>query len=115
MRNRTSTLLILLVLALGVFFLANRYVIARPSPADEGKRKWEYCHLYSGGYIKDENKWKAQFITSSTPAGRFDEIDSSYDGLVALNKLGSEGWEVVWVMQQNPTSPPEYILKRPKP
>jgi hypothetical protein len=115
MRNRTNTLLILLVLALGVFVLANRHVIARPSLADDGKRKWEYCHLYGSGYSKDENKWKAQFITSSTPAGRADEIDSSPDGLVALNKLGSEGWEVVWVIQQNPTSPPEYILKRPKP
>jgi hypothetical protein len=115
MRNRTSTLLILLVLALGVFFLANRYVSARPSPADEGKRKWEYCHLYSA-YRNNENQYKAPIITSSTPVGRLDEIDSSGDGLGGLTKLGSDGWEVIWVIQSpSNSSQAEYILKRPKP
>jgi hypothetical protein len=113
MRNRTNTLLMLVLLAFGVFFLANRYVIARPSPAEDSKRKWEYGHLYPS-YRTGENEYKTQFSTTSTPAGRTDEIGSSFDGLGALNKLGADGWEVVWVIQ-NGSNQPEYLLKRTKP
>jgi hypothetical protein len=113
MQNRTKTLLILVAIAFGVFFLANRYVIARPSPAEDSKRKWEYGHLYPS-YRTGENEYKAQFGTSSTPAGRTDEIGSSFDGLAALNKLGADGWEVVWVIQSG-SNQPEYLLKRAKP
>jgi hypothetical protein len=112
MRNRTNTLLILLALAFGVFLVANQYVIAKPSP-DEGKRKWEYCHVFSAS-SQETNKWKASVLTSATTAGRFDEIDTSADGLVGLNKLGAEGWELVAIIQ-NSSGSPDYILKRPKP
>jgi len=114
MRNRTNTLLILLAIAFGVFFLANRYVIAKPSPADEGKRKWEYGYLGSSWRRTEDSGYKASFATSSTLAGRTDEIDSSYDGLVALNKLGADGWEIAWIIEHG-SNQPEYILKRPKP
>jgi hypothetical protein len=110
MRNRTNTLLILLTLAFGVFFLANRYVIARASAAEDGKRKWEYGHLYSSSC--PGNVCKAGFKSASTPAGQWDEIDSTYDGLGALNNLGAQGWELVAIVPNG--NQPEYLLKRLK-
>jgi len=112
MRNRTNTLLILAALALGVFFLANRFVTAKPAPGQDGKRKWEYGHLYSS--FCEGNKCKAPFKTASTPPGQWDYIESSFDGLAALNTLGADGWEVVAITLQNPTQS-EYLLKRAKP
>lgn len=90
MRNRTNTLLIVLALAFGIFLLANRYVIARTSTSDDGKRKWEYGHLYSS-YCKENNDCKASFKSASTPsiqAGNYQV--SSYPPLILSSLLLEE-------------------------
>jgi hypothetical protein len=112
MRNKKITLMVLLMLGFGAFLAVDRYVIAKPSPTEETKQKWEYCRVL-GSYRSGENHYKAQIIFPSTPDGRIDEIESSFSGLAALNKLGAEGWEIVGIIQNQ--SNPEYILKRPKP
>jgi len=90
MRNRRTALLVLLVVGAGALLLASRYAIAKPSLAEETKRKWEYCHIL-GTYPSGDNHYKAQIIFPSTPDGRIDEIERSFGGLAALNKLGAEG------------------------
>jgi maleate cis-trans isomerase len=112
MSNRKMTLVVLFALSVSGFLVMNRYVIAKPSLDQETKRKWEYCHLYAS--VSNGESYHAQIVYASTPAGRIDEIDSSYAGVGALNKLGAEGWEVVGIIPtQSPG--PEFILKRPKP
>jgi hypothetical protein len=105
-------LLMLLLVGFGALLLVSRYAIAKPSNAEETKRKWEYCHVF-GSYHTEENHYRAQVVFPSTPDGKIDEIESSFGGLAALNKLGAEGWEVVGIIPAQ--SNPEYILKRPKP
>jgi hypothetical protein len=83
-------LLIVLVLTMAGTFLLNRYVFAKSASADDAKRKWEYCHLY-GSSVQEGNHYKAALETATTPEGRFDEIDSNYTGVVALNRLGADG------------------------
>ena len=111
MRNNKMTLLVLLVLGFGVFLVVSRYAVAKSSPTEGAKQKWEYCHVF-GTYHTENNQYKAQMISASTPDGRIDEIESSFGGLVALNKLGAEGWEIVAILPNQ--SNPEYIMKRPK-
>ena len=116
MQNRKMiTLLVLLVVGLGTLFVWSRYANGKPSSAEETKRKWEYCRVL-GSYQSGDNHYKAQILLPSTQDGRTDEIESSFGGLAALNKLGAEGWEIVGIIpnQSNPQST-EYILKRPKP
>jgi hypothetical protein len=112
MRKQRMGLLLLFVLGCGALLMVNRYAMAKPSPAEETKRKWEYCHVYTS-YPTPDNKYKAQVMFPSTPEGRIDEIDSNFGGLAALNKLGAEGWEIVGIISTQPNA--EYILKRPKP
>jgi hypothetical protein len=112
MRIKQMTWLVLLVLGFGVFLVVSRYAVAKSSPSGETKQKWEYCRVL-GSYRSGDNQYKAQIISASTPDGRIDEIESSFGGLVALNKLGAEGWEIVGILPNQ--SNPEYILKRPKP
>ena len=111
MRNKKMTLLMLLALGFGAFILANRYVIAKASPTGEKKQKWEYCRVLDT-YRSENNQYKTQIISPSTQPGQIDEIDSSYGGLAALNKLGAEGWEIVGIVPHQ--SSPEYMMKRPK-
>jgi hypothetical protein len=111
MKNQ-KPLLIVLVLAVTGTFLMNRYVFAKSSPADDGKRKWEYCHLHAPN--RDEgNHYKAAFQIETTPQGKWDYVDSDYSGLVALNRLGVDGWEVVFIIPVA-NGPNEYLLKRPR-
>jgi hypothetical protein len=109
MANRRINLLLMFALAIGALFVLGRYGAARPSTAEETKRRWEYCQIWDT-YIAGENLWKASVVF---PSGRSDEIDSSSDGLGALNKLGADGWELVAVIPTQ--SNPHYLLKRPKP
>jgi hypothetical protein len=112
MRNNKMTLLVLLVLGFGAFLVVSQYVIAKPSPTEGPKQKWEYCRVF-GSYHKGDNQYTAQVVFPSTPAGRVDEIESSFGGLAALNKLGAEGWEIVGIIPIQ-SAPEGYILKRPK-
>ncbi len=113
MRNRITTILLLVVLGTVGLLALNRYAAAKPSTTEETKRKWEYCHVFAS-YPTENNHYKAPIESASTPVGRFDEIDSNYGGLAALNKLGADGWELVAILPSNGNGP-EYILKRPKP
>ena len=106
-------LLISIVLTLTGTFLMTRYAFARSAPADETKRKWEYCHVYPPSF-REGNRYKAALETATTPEGQFDKIDSNNTGMVALNKLGADGWELVAVIPTTSGSN-EYILKRPRP
>lgn len=110
MRNRLFALLFLIVFGFGALLMVNRYANARPSDSEETNRKWEYCRVY-GSYLVGD-KYKAQIKLPSTPEGKVDEIDSSHDGFVALNKLGAQGWELVAMPSQPQYS--EYLLKRLK-
>ena len=111
MRNRRITLLALLVLGCGGLLALNRYATAKPTSPEETKRKWEYCYVFRSQLL--ENHYKAQM---TSPDGRTNEIDSSYMGVGALNKLGAEGWELVAIIpDQSTQANAEYILKRPKP
>jgi hypothetical protein len=113
MLNKRLNLLALLLLGLNAFFMFGRYVIAKSSPGGETRQKWEYCRLL-GSYRTEDNHYKAQVIFPSTPDGHIDEIESGFHSLAALNKLGSEGWEVVDVIGVQ-SAPEEYLLRRPKP
>lgn len=111
MRNRKITLLALIVFGCGVLLALNRYATAKPTLPEETKRKWEYCYLFRSQL--SENHYKAQM---TAPDGRTIEIDSSYMGVGALNKLGAEGWDLVAIIpDQSMQANAEYILKRPKP
>jgi len=107
-----KSLVFVLLLAAAVTFLMNRFVFGKSATADDSKRKWEYCRVYGSSH-REGNNYKAQLETASTPVGRIDEIDSNYTGVVALNNLGADGWELVAVIQSGGPHP-EYILKRPK-
>jgi hypothetical protein len=111
MRNNKTVLLVLLVLGFGVFLVVSRYAAAKTSPTEGAKQKWEYCHVF-GSYPVGNNQYKAQIVFPSTPDGRIDEIESSFGGLVALNKLGAEGWEIAGIVPNQ--SNLEYIMKRSK-
>jgi hypothetical protein len=106
-------LLIVLVLAVTGMFLMSRYVFAKSSPADDAKRKWEYCHLYAPLTRDEGNHYKAAFQTEASPQGKWDYVDSDYTGLGALNRLGADGWEVVLIIPVA-NGPSEYLLKRPR-
>lgn len=111
MRNRKITLLALLVFGCVGLLALNRYATAKPASPEETKHKWEYCYLFRSQL--SENHYKAQMIS---PDGRTIEIDSSYMGVGALNKLGAEGWELVAIIpDQSMQANAEYILKRPRP
>jgi hypothetical protein len=118
-RNRTtyrSMLAALLVVSVAALILANRYVVAKSSleQAQQTKaQKWEYCHLYSGGSVAEEPRYRAQLVRDSTPEGNRDEIGGK-DEVAILNKLGAEGWEVVGMIPATGYPSPEYLLKRPK-
>lgn len=116
MMKHQKPLLIVLVLALTGTFLMNRYVFGKAAPTDDTKRKWEYCHLYPSSF-RDGNHYKAALETATTPEGRLDKIDSNNTGMVALNRLGADGWELVAVIPSTDgsTGSTEYILKRPRP
>ena len=113
MLDKKTNLLTLLLVVLGAFFMFGRYVIAKSSPVGETRQKWEYCRLL-GSYRAEDNHYKAQVLFPSTPDGHIDEIESGFQSLAALNKLGSEGWEVVEVIRAQ-SAPEEYLLRRPKP
>jgi len=72
------------------FSVSQSIVIARTSTADDGKRKWEYGHLYSS-YCKENNDCKASFKSASTPsiqAGNYQV--SSYPPLILSSLLLEE-------------------------
>jgi hypothetical protein len=94
MRNTKSTpvLIILIISLLMVGFLTwSRFVEPTSAQTQENRKTqtWEYCYM-SAPYTMPEG-WK---VTVSR-GGKEEIRDSDTTGTAALNKLGSEGWELV--------------------
>ena len=107
-------ILLLPVLIVALLFVVSRYASAKP-PGEVTKQRWEYCLVLGSFPQGDANHYKAQIILPGTPDGKFDEIESSFEGVAALNKLGAEGWEIVGVIPTQQSDRTEYLLKRAKP
>jgi hypothetical protein len=110
-RNRKYTILIFIV---SVLALASITEFGRPAlqaiqaqtRVPTQPQRWEYCTVNmitpgSGG-------WKAQV----SHGGNIENVDSDITGLSSVNRLGSNGWELVSVVHQTGNSV-EYFLKRP--
>ena len=70
-----------------------------------GRERWEYCTVNtispgSGG-------WKAQIFRG----GNVENAESDISGILTVNRLGSDGWELVSVAHVSGNSV-EYFLKR---
>ena len=70
------------------------------------RQKWEYCTILNTS--PGTGGWKAQVARG----GSIETMDSDVSGITTLNKLGTEGWELVGVVHQTGYST-EYFLKRP--
>jgi hypothetical protein len=121
MRNRTFTryLLSLTVIVLIAVFFLQRHNLMNPvmaQPQEVKKvQKWEYCYVSSPFTYATANTWKVH-----VSYGREMQLaDSDPTGIAALDKLGSEGWELVTACDEGvhivtPGVPPStrFILKR---
>jgi hypothetical protein len=109
MRNRNQVFTLVMIGLCG-FLLVSRQKPASATSLAETKEHFEYCIVL----VKYEpnHHWKTQIINADAPDPRPIEadMDSTYDGLATLNKLGAQGWEVV----SRDTRNSSYLLKRPK-
>ena len=101
----------ILILALGLIVVASLTEIGRlgfettRAQIRVGRERWEYCTVNtisagSGG-------WKAQIHRG----GNVENADSDISGISTVNRLGSDGWELVGVAHMSGNSV-EYFLKR---
>jgi len=115
-RNFRIVFLTLFVLSLAIFVLLSRSSLVKRAVAQpqESKKlqRWEYCYMSAPYPGKDG--WK---VTISR-GGDQEALDSDMTGAAALNKLGSEGWELVGVSDavtnQGNQTITRLFLKRPK-
>ena len=69
--------------------------------------RWEYCTVNK---ITGGNGWKAQVMNGTNSQ----TVESDYTGMLAVNRLGADGWELVSVIPHTENSvSAEYFLKRP--
>ena|SRR5215813_1311021 len=111
--NRTPFLTVLGVSLFVVGFLIwNSLVKPTSAQTQETKKvqRWEYC--YVGAPYKTVDGWKVKVSRGSEQEIR----DSDATGAAALNKLGSDGWELVGmgshVYDQGNQTATEFYLKR---
>jgi len=102
-------ILILVLSVVGIVSIAElgRYAFqaqTRPPASPMTRVRWEYCTVNT---INDGG-WKAQ-VMNGTNSQR---VESDYTGMLAVNRLGDDGWELVSVIHPTETSV-EYFLKRP--
>ena len=78
----------------------------RPPSSPMTRVRWEYCTVNT--ITPGSGGWKAQvwYATNS------ENVESDLTGIMAVNRLGAEGWEVVSVVHERGNSA-EYFLKRP--
>jgi len=101
--------------ALAGMFLVTHYAFAKSASVAKTKPEWEYCRLYASHAIGN-SRYSANFATATAPDGA-DVIDSNHNGVLALNKLGADGWELVAVIPTPDSGGGDqaaYIFKRAK-
>jgi hypothetical protein len=107
MRTSSAVLKLFLVLVAGALTLGLAAGFAPPEP--EGPKKWEYRVLSGSDLIRSLGE-------KSADSGRPPSADNKRDLELALNRLGSEGWELCAVHSFESTARgfQDFYLKRPK-
>jgi len=76
--------------------------------------KWEYCYMSSPFNYTTNKIWKVYV----SQGGETQMADSDRTGITALNRLGTEGWELVSASDEvgGPSLPTStrFVLKRPR-
>ena len=115
MCNRNSKLVLsLTVLSLAAFTLLGGFSLVKSTFAQPQETKkvqrWEYCYMSVPQPGKD-----GSYVTISRGDDQ-ETIDSDMTGAKALNKLGTDGWELVGVSNEvtNNHTYTRFFLKRPR-
>jgi Tfp pilus assembly protein PilV len=104
-------ILVLVLSVIGIVSIAElgRYAFqaqTRPPASPLTRVRWEYCTVNT--ITPGTGGWKAQVFYGTNSQS----VESDMTGILAVNRLGVDGWEVVSVVHQTGNST-EYFLKRP--
>lgn len=101
--NYILLIVVVTMVALGVWNITGSSTVAQTQEAKKVQR-WEYCYM-SNPYSTVDG-WKV--IVSQ--GGGQETRDTDQTGVTALNRLGSDGWELVGTSGDDT----KFFLRRPK-